>query len=167
MGDIRYIMTGVRRYFTSSLRDEMKQRLYDIARIENITLKIALEKAIQAYVPIPSQEIPTEYRLTTLQNLKRLYKNNPHAIVITPNYNTVIGIDHKTWKSYKDGIITLDKFKRIYLERLLMPDAQEEIKKIKELSKTNIIYITSWEKDEECSLRKLFKDYLEGKLIWK
>jgi uncharacterized protein YeaO (DUF488 family) len=137
-----------------------------MAFIENTTREILVEKMIAKYIPTPAVIAEGEFRYIYINEVKNLVRINPFAAVVSLYRNALIGRDYVEMKELKEGKISWNEFKRKYIERLNMPDAIKEIARLRKLKTTQDIYITSFERHEEFSLRKLFCDYVNGKLIW-
>jgi len=148
------------------LPTETYERLQKMALIENTTREKLLEKMIANYSPTPAIIAEGEFRYIYANEVKNLMRINPFIIVISLYRNALIGRNREEMKELKEGKITWNEFKRKYIERLNMPDAIEEIARLRKLKTTQDIYITSFERHEEFSIRKLFCDYVNGKLIW-
>lgn len=147
------------------------QRLDEISDLENIPKPIVLEKMIMAYVPTPTVIEEGEFIPINACEVKRVRKTHPCAIYVSvsTNFNdgTLLGLPYNVWLDYKGGTISWDILKRLYLEKLQSPDAQARIEELKRYKKTQNIYVVSFEGEEEHSMRRVFVDYMNGKLIWK
>ena len=150
-----YIQTEVYRYFNA------------IAHLENIPSEKLLEKMINTYVPTPAVIAEGEFRCIYINDIEHLQRMYPYAAVISVHRNSKIGINEEERKQWRDGKLSWDELKRKYVERLNMPDAIEEIARLRQLKKTQDIYISSFERIEEFSMRKLFVDFVNGVLEWK
>lgn len=155
------------RHLTIYINTEQYSRFQELADVENISQEKLLEKMIDAYRPTPAVIAPGEFRCITMNQIKSIQRLHPYAAVVSVHRNAKIGVDEEMRRQWRDGKITWDELKRKYIERLNMPDAQEEIKQLKQLKKTQDIYITSIERHEDFSMRKLFVDFVNGNLIWK
>jgi len=143
------------------------ERLQEIELIENLPREKLITKMITNYVPVPVPRIPGEFKCITTHQAKKIKNRCPYTITVSPYRNKKIGLNDDIWKQWKNGEISWEEVQRKYLERLLLPDAQAEIQRLKKLQETQDVYITSWEVEEEQSLRKLFVDIMNGKIIWK
>jgi uncharacterized protein YeaO (DUF488 family) len=141
-------------------------RLDKIANTENTTRELLVEKMINMYTPVPTVLKEGEFRCIYMSEIHNLQKLYPYAAVVSLYRNALIGRSYDQMKEFKDGKISWGEFRRKYVERLNMPDAIAEIARLRQLKKTQDIYITSFERQEEFSLRKLFCDYVNGKLVW-
>jgi hypothetical protein len=155
------------RHLTIYINTEYYSKFKEIAHLENIPQERLLENMISAYVPTPAVLQEGEFRCIDIHEVTTLQKLHPFAAVVSVGRNSKIGIDEEIRKQWRDEKISWDELKRKYIERLNMPDAREEIERLRQLKKTQDIYITSFERFEEFSMRKLFIDYVNGKLIWK
>ena len=142
-------------------------RLDEIMDIENLSKSKMLEKIIMTYSPTPVVSENGIFKPVDMRHIRTVQKMKPYAIVVSVWWNGKLGIDYKTYIEYKENKITWEQFTRKYIERLMLPDAQEEIKRLMKLKESNDIYIVSWEADEDHSIRRLFVDFVEGKLVWK
>ncbi len=157
--------------FTVTVDREVKARLYELSFIEKLPPNIMLEKIISQYVPTPAPETPGEFKTIQMTAIRQLNNLKPYSIVISVQWNTKLGFPPKLYhpllKDRKEGKITPSEFQRIYIERLMKPDAQEEIAHLKKLRESHDIYITSFEIKEEGSMRQIFVDFVNGKIVWK
>jgi hypothetical protein len=143
------------------------KRLDEIAQIENLPKATVMEKLIMGYTPVPAVIVPGEFRHIAPGEIQRLNKIKPYSITVSVSWNKSIGMPYKIWKSWKQGLITQEEFTRQYIERLMLPDAQVEIERLKKLRETNDVYVTSFESDDGRSMRKIFVDFVNGKIVWK
>lgn len=154
-----------------NISKKVMQRLNDISDIENIPKYTMMEKIIMAYIPTPPTTTEGEFIPIHACEIKRHRKTHPDAIYVSVSTNmqngTLLGLPYRIWLQYKGGEISWDMVKRLYLERLQLPDAQARIEELKKYKKTQNVYVASFESDEEHSMRKVFMDYITGKLIWK
>jgi len=154
-----------------NISKDVMRRLDDISDIENIPKEIIMEKMIMAYFPVTPITTEGEFIPIQASEIKRHRKTHPNAIYVGVSTNvqngTLLGLPYRIWLDYKGGKITWDMVRRLYLERLQLPDAQKRIEELKKFKKTQNIYISSFESDEEHSMRKVFMDYITGKLVWK
>jgi uncharacterized protein YeaO (DUF488 family) len=148
------------------IHKDVYNRLDEISFIENKNKDTIIEKMILNYTPIPAVIAEGEFRCVYANEVKILMRLNPFATVVSVYRNALIGRSREDMKELKDGKISWNEFKRRYVERLNKPDAIKEITRLRKLKTTQDIYITSFERIEEFSLRKLFVDYVNGKLIW-
>lgn len=153
--------------FTVPLPWKVLTRLDEITLIENIPKNKLIEKMIMGYVPVPALMIPGEFRSIYINEVHRMRRLKPHAIVISLYWNSKLGMPLKIRNELRDGIITIEEFQRKYIERLMLPDAQEEITRLRKLKETNDVFITSFEPREEKSMRKIFVEFINGRLVWK
>jgi len=144
-----------------------QRRLDEISLIENLPKNIIIEKLIMNYTPVPSPEIPGEFRVIYMREIPGLLKLKPYAIIVSVYQNKKLGVSRKLYREYRDSKISQVEFTRLYIERLMLPDAQREIKKLRKLQENHDVYITSFEREEEGSIRKIFVDFVNGKLVWK
>jgi len=146
-------------------------RLDEIALIENLPKSRIMEKLIMNYTPVPAPEVPGEFKTIYVSEIQRLTKIKPYAVVVSLYWNKKLGYPYKVYHAFRKGLeegtITPAEFQRKYIERLMLPDAQEEIAHLRKLRENNDIYITSFEREEEGSLRKIFVDFVNGKITWK
>jgi hypothetical protein len=147
--------------------DEVRARLDEIAMIENLPTNTIVEKLIMNYTPTPAPNIPGEFKAILSPQIQRLRKLKPYAVIVGLHWNKKLGMPYKAHNDLKEGRITLKEFTRNYIERLMLPDAQEEIVRLRKLRESNDIYIASFEFEEEGSIRKIFVDFVNGKLTWK
>lgn len=150
-----------------SVNKKIRLRLDEIAMIENLPLNTLMEKLILNYTPVPAPEIPGEFKTVYAPYIRRLKKLKPYVIAISVLWNSKIGMPYKIRKELKEGKITIQEFTRKYIERLMLPDAQEEIARLRKLKETQDIYITCFNVNEEGSMRKIFVDFVNGKIVWK
>ncbi len=155
------------RHVTFYMDTTIYRRLDELAHIENMPRERLLEKMISSYVPTSAVLNEGEFRAIYMNEIRNLQRLHPYAAVVSVFRNSKIGCDEESRKQWRDGYLTWNELKRLYIERLNMPDATEEIARLRELKKTQDIYITSVERVEEFSIRKLFVDFVNGKLIWK
>jgi len=154
-----------------NISKEAMKRLDDLSNIENVPKYLLLEKLIMAYEPVPC--IPTEGQFIPIQTneIRQFRKTHPYALFISVSTNinngTTLGLPYHIWLDYKGGKINWDTVKRLYLERLQLPDAQKRIEELKQYVKTQNVYVSSFESNDERSMRRVFMDYITGKLIWK
>lgn len=142
------------------------ERLQNMAFVENTTREILMEKLIMNYQPTPAIVKEGEFRCVYMNEVKNVMRLNPFAISISLYRNSLIGRSYEEMKELKEGKISWNEFKRKYIERLNRPDAIAEIARLRKLKTTQDVYITSFERNEEFSLRRLFVDYVNGKLVW-
>ncbi len=146
-------------------------RLDELSELENIPKPKKKKKMINEYVPSNSKRKAGVLRSIYITEIKRVRKNNPYALFlnVTPNpHNGVaIALDYNTWLAHKGGKISWDNIKRSYVESLQKPEAIKKMEEIRKYLLSNDVYITSFERDEEHCMRKLFIDYMNGVLVWK
>lgn len=153
---------------TFSINKRAKYRLYEVADIENLPKETVLTKMIMSYVPTPAPKIPGEFKSIRITNIQGMNKVNPYAIVVSVQWNKLIGPPVKIYRQFRAKKISPGEFKRKYIERLLLPDAQEEIINLRRLCESHDIYITSFEILEENSARQIFIEFVNGgSAIWK
>jgi len=150
-----------------SLSIKSQARLDEIAMVENLPKNTIIEKLIMNYVPIPAPKIPGEFRSMYMANIRRLLRTKPHAVITSLYPNGKIGVPVKLYMEKRDGVISIKEFQRKYIERLMLPDAQAEILRLRKLRETNVVYVGSFEGEEEGSMRQIFVDFVNGKLTWK
>jgi len=155
------------RHLTIYVNTEQYERFVEIAHIENVSQERLLEKMIDIYVPTPAVFIEGEFKCIYVREIQTLQRLHPYAAVVSVHRNALIGPSEELRREWRDGKISWDELKRKYIERLNMPDAIEEIARLRQLKKTQDIYITSFERNDEFSIRRLFVDYVNGKLVWK
>ena len=155
------------RHLTIYINTEQYTRFQEMANIENVSQERLLEKMIDTYVPTPAVLAEGEFKCIYMSEIPLLQRLHPYAAVVSTHRNSLIGIDEELRRQWRDGKISWDELKRKYIERLNMPDAVEEIVRLRQLKKTQDIYITSFERSDEFSIRRLFVDYVNGKLVWK
>lgn len=148
------------------INENVMKRINEIVDIENTTKQKLIQKMVENYVPIPAIIQEGEFRTILQRTVGSLYRVKPHAIVACASICGKIGMPLKVFHAWRHGIITWEEFRRKYIERLMLPDAQEEIKRLKKLRQSQDVYISSWETDEEHSMRKIFVDFVSGKLVW-
>ena len=153
--------------FTVTINKKMIKRMDEIASIENLPKNKIIEKMIMGYVPIPAPIAPGEFVSIYMSDVHKLLKLKPYTIIISVYKNGKIGMPYKMYRGLRDGIISINEFQRKYIERLMLPDAQEEIVRLRKLRESNNIYIASFEKKDEGSMRKMFVDFVNGDLLWK
>ncbi len=152
--------------FTCLLDKDVIDKLDKSAMIENIPRNILLEKIIATYVPIPSPKIPGEFKVIRMSDISRLQRINPYAVVVSVSWNKKLGFPMKVYHQMRNGMSSAE-FQRKYIERLMLPDAQEEITYLKKITESHDVYITSFEMKEENPMRRIFVDFVNGKIIWK
>ncbi len=145
----------------------IRAKFAEIATIENMPEARLLEKMITNYIPVPAILAPGEFRSIGVQRSRTLNKLKPGTIIVSVFWNTKIGIDYKFWRAWRANEVTWEEFQRKYIERLMLPDAQEEIARLRKFAESQDVYITSWEADEEHSMRKIATDFINGKATWK
>lgn len=143
------------------------KKLHEIEAIENVPTVKILERLIMSYTPVPAILKEGEFKSIPSSSVNILKKIKPYAIVVSLFWNKKIGIDFKIWKDMREGRMSKEEFQRTYIEKLMLPAAQEEIKRLKKLKTTNDVYITSWEGNAEFTMRQIFLDFVSGKLVWK
>jgi len=147
------------------------KKLEVLSELENIPKYLLVEKMINDYIPQNTTMKTGILKSVYMPEIRRVKKIFPYAIFINVSSNanngTTLGLDYQYWLQYKNGTISWDQVKRLYVERLQRPDAQKRIEEIKKYLQSNDVYITSFECDEEFSTRKLFIDYFYGRLVWK
>jgi len=170
------LSTSSKTSVTLFINEAIKTKLDLIADIENLPKETVLEKLIMNYTPVPAEVKPGEFRAMYMSHVTRLRKIKPQAITVliphTPKHDQAVpfnklAIPYKVYKDYWEGRITWDEYKRQFIERWMLPDAQAEIARLRKLRETQDVYIVGFERDEEHSIRKMFVDFLNGKLVWK
>lgn len=155
------------RHVTFYLQVETVELLTKLALIENIPKEKLMERLINTHVPIPAVLKEGDFTCIYAREVQQLQRIHPYAVVASLNKNSKIGWSSENYKLWKDDKISWEELKRKYVERLNMPDAIEEIARLRELKKSQDIYIMSFERIEEFSSRRLFCDYVNGFLKWK
>ncbi len=153
--------------FTVTINKKVIKRIDEIASIENLPKNKLIEKMVMGYVPVPAPIAPGEFISVYMSDVHKLLKLKPYTIIISVYKNGKIGMPYRMYREFRDGIIPLKEFQRKYIERLMLPDAQEEIARLRKLRESNNIYIASFEKEDEGSMRRMFVDLVNGKLVWK
>lgn len=136
-------------------------KLSEMAFIENTTPTILLEKLILAYTPIPYKCSYGEFKETTMNQAKVLRRTKPQSIIIGLNNNGKVGYKNSDMIRYKNGEMSWEELKQRYVARLIESDSTEEIKRLLQFKKSNDIYITSVEPDNEKTLRKVFINFVK------
>ncbi len=155
-----------KRAFHCLLNKKLIDRLYEIAVVENIPKNLLLEKMIANYIPIPAPQIPGEFKTIAITEIQRLHKVKPYAIIVSVSWNKKLGFPPKVYHPMRKEMSHAE-FQRKYIERLMLPDAQEEIAYLKKMRESHDVYITSFEVAEEGSMRRIFVDFVNGKITWK
>lgn len=149
-----------------SIGKRVMTRLDEISLIENIPKSIMMEKLIMSYTPIPAVLVPGEFKSIYISNIQRLKRIRPYAITVCVHGNNLLGFNYKEYLKMRKELTPVD-FQKKYIERLMLPDAQTEIARLRIFQETHDVFITSFERDEEGSMRKIFVDFVNGKIAWK
>lgn len=154
-------------YFNIS--KDVMSRFVEMSIIENLSQNKFLEKIILNYKPVPATMESGFFRYIKFQEIKTLRRIKPYAMIVSISPSKSTGISDEIWSMIKNRNVSVEEFQRKYIERLMLPDAQERIKELIKLSQSRDIYITSMKDstDEDYSLRKTFVDFVNGDLIWK
>lgn len=152
--------------FTAILDKDVIDKIHECAVIENLPKNIILEKIIMGYTPTPAPKIPGEFKTITMWEIYRLHKIKPYAVIVSVQWNKLLGFPPKIYHTMKKEMSPAE-FQRKYIERLMLPDAQEEIARLKKIRESHDVYVASMEVNEEGSMRKIFVDFVNGKIVWK
>ncbi len=150
----------------------VRRKLDLIADTENLTTEQVLEKLIVNYTPAPAEVKAGEFRTIYMSDITRLRKIKPGALIVliptTPRRKckSKLSLPYEVHVGFRGGKITWGEYKRQFIERWMLPDAQAEIARLRKLRETQDVYITGFERDEEHSIRRMFVDFVNGKLVW-
>lgn len=157
---------------TLFINENVKTKLDLIADVENLTKEQVLEKLIVNYTPVPVEVKAGEFRTINMSDIVRLRRTKPSVLVVliphTPRYRckSALSLPYEVYTEFRDRKITWEEYKRQYIERWMLPDAQAEIARLRKIRETQDVYITGFERDEEHSVRRMFVDFVNGKLVW-
>lgn len=142
------------------INEHVKRKLDKICLVENTYPDRVVQELIWGYEPVPVEKKPGVLKSVCLQRARILRQHTPGAFLfMVTTRHPKLGQHRETLDDYNNGLLTWDQYTRAYLDRLKEPDAQAEIRLLQEYAKTRDVYITSFEGDDEKSLRRLLVDY--------
>lgn len=158
---------GENTYLKVQLPIKEFRKFHEICALEYETPARMIIKLVKEHVVVLPKVGEFKFIPIYGRNVQSVRRTIPNIYIVSLISDPAISPDWETWTAYKEGIIIMEEFKRKYVEKLMGPVAQKRIEELKHMNKIRNIYIMDFSRDGKNTLKEIFIDFVEGKLLWK